>query len=761
MSSPRIYIPKALAFQRLAKSGIGAASQVDQGMEMNDAHAFALLEYFEFLAPEQLTPLMGPGLAAEISAVIESEFPWATQNEQTPLLNLLWTHAALFAGFFCSEGGEEPKCYRTWLQTQKGTEGAGPFNREERLIENFENAMSKGRFSQPANPKLQLLKYRIARRTAEVLLGASFDPEAALRNIRRDAVPSLRELLAMQGFALQKKNADDMARVCGWAHGSSEATFLHWASSDDFVRYLLEAWQWLRPVSYDEFADTGREPLSERGGLLHAAWAEGKGSPTELALREEPWSEAGSTTRLPRVLGKDVKARFAPVPLMMVGGAGVGKTSFLGALAHHLNHSQGQVRDGLYLESADLQELNEARDEQEAEGTDSSLSNYNLLLRDEGDPEVARWMRLSFTDCRGEEMSRRNLPPALLKRLRGARGLLFFVDDSNFPDLGHREVGTEATGEHEDVADVAARYTRILQLYFDVNKNSLHLPVALVVNKADLLLERSHLLSLNPPSLIPPGTKMDLIHAGLKANGELNEPFERLRHCIRYNLPTSKDIRTQRFVFELVDRFKGFIAAAMGHTYRFQIFLASSVISRDPRRDGLPHGVWDVVKWMVSELDPAYRFQANENVVRARAELEEIRGALRAMILRDRDAYTSYIKAAEQREQITAKVRVKMVDQLLQGRIDHARDRMRTALQEALKLTEVPPIAEEQDPVPFHRSRQLANEAMDRVDEQIAYLTEWHERLCSILRSTPTLPKRPRNEPVRLSQDLASQRRAS
>src|SRR6516165_5746491 len=100
----KIYIPKAFAFQRLAKSAIAAAIQVDHGTELNDAHAFALLEFFEFLAPEQLTPLMGPGLAAELSATIESEFSWASLGEQTPLHTLLRTHASMFAGLFCCAG---------------------------------------------------------------------------------------------------------------------------------------------------------------------------------------------------------------------------------------------------------------------------------------------------------------------------------------------------------------------------------------------------------------------------------------------------------------------------------------------------------------------------------------------------------------------------------------------------------------------------------------------------------------------------------
>ena len=118
MSELRIYIPKAHAFQRVAKSAIAAATQIDHGTEMNDAHAFALLEFFEFLAPEQITPQMGPGLAAEFSAIIESEFTWDSLGDRTPVQNILCTHSSFFVELYCCDRNEEPSCYRTWLRFQ-------------------------------------------------------------------------------------------------------------------------------------------------------------------------------------------------------------------------------------------------------------------------------------------------------------------------------------------------------------------------------------------------------------------------------------------------------------------------------------------------------------------------------------------------------------------------------------------------------------------------------------------------------------------
>ena len=86
MTEPKIYIPKSVAFQRAAKLASSASRQIDNGVPLNEAHVVALLEYFEFLAPEQFTSIIGPGLAAEFSAVTEHEFPLGLLKERAPLL---------------------------------------------------------------------------------------------------------------------------------------------------------------------------------------------------------------------------------------------------------------------------------------------------------------------------------------------------------------------------------------------------------------------------------------------------------------------------------------------------------------------------------------------------------------------------------------------------------------------------------------------------------------------------------------------------
>ena len=50
--------------------------------------------------------------------------------------------------------------------------------------------------------------------------------------------------------------------------------------------------------------------------------------------------------------------------------------------------------------------------------------------------------------------------------------------------------------------------------------------------------------------------------------------------------------------------------------HRFQIFLTSSLEPKNQDRQSFPYGVWDVMKWMVDQLDPAYRLQADASVER-------------------------------------------------------------------------------------------------------------------------------------------------
>ena len=258
---------------------------------------------------------------------------------------------------------------------------------------------------------------------------------------------------------------------------------------------------------------------------------------------------------------------------------------------------------------------------------------------------------------------------------------------------------------------------------------------------------------------------MELVHAGLQPQADATDPFSRLRCCIRYNLAISRNSQNQRLVFELIERFKGFIAAAMCHTYRFQIFLISAQLPKNEKGHTLPYSVWEVIKWMFNQIDPAYRLQVKASIERASSELEEMRILLSASVLRDHEAHIAYMTAVAQRQAMT-KMRVNILDRFLQSRIEHASQRMQAALGDALALAELPAISDTTDPAPFTLRRRVAGETLARLEYQITYLRQWHERLSAVPKSALSCPGTPMNKVIALKKDaiplrsrLASERR--
>ena len=750
MTEPRIYIPKSVAFQRAAKLASSASRQVDNGVPLNEAHVVALLEYFEFLAPEQFTSIIGPGLAAEFSAVTEHEFPLGLLKERAPLLQLLLDHTSMFAGAFLHDGEDDPRCYREWKRVRQESLPSGQFSGYSCLVSNVTMAMTLGQSPTFADSKVQLLKHRILRRTAEILLATGYESEEHLRQILPAQGLDSAQLLAIQVFVLSRRGPDDLMRLCGKINESSEATLVYWASKDPLVRYLLKTWQWLEPIRYDE-SKLSPDVLKERGGMLYTAWRNGLGAPAGLAQRELPGSGAESKDHFPCVLGAGLRQRFSPVPVLLVGGPGVGKTAFLRALARHLDHAAGgTLGKGLHLEPAEPHGFWNSTGELWEPGTHAigaQPSGYHLRVRDDQDPQVARWMRLTLMDQDSEHFARPELRPEFLRRLRAAKALLFFVDGCRFPRRDFEGASHPMEEWPKDAVGLAASYTRILQAFYDVNADAIHLPVGLVVSKADLLLGGSH-LPPDPVFLITEEVKMELVHAGLKYPGEPDDPFGRLRYCIRNTLSNSKDMNQQAFIFEFLERFRGFIAAALGQTYRFQIFLTSSLTPNSENREHLRYGIWEVARWIVNQLEPAYRVQATHQLEQDRAELEQLKKDIEEALVRDREAYADFEAACKQKKnRLNAKVHVAVLDNLLRRspeasskRIDSSKERMRTALEEAFSLADLAPVPNKWDPVPFTTRRRLVQQALGRLEEQIAYLTEWRQHLSPIKLQPAALP---------------------
>ena len=204
----------------------------------------------------------------------------------------------------------------------------------------------------------------------------------------------------------------------------------------------------------------------------------------------------------------------------------------------------------------------------------------------------------------------------------------------------------------------------------------------------------------------------------------------------------------QAFIFKFLERFRGFIAAALGQTYRFQIFLTSSLTPNSENREHLPYGIWEVARWIVNQLEPAYRVQATHQLEQDHAELEQLKKDIEEALVRDKEAYADFEAACKQKEKrLNAKVHVAMLDNVLRRdpdatdkRIDSSKQRMRTALEEAFSSAELGPVTDGVDPVPFTTRRRMVQQALVRLEEQIAYLTEWREHLSPIKLQPAVLP---------------------
>jgi hypothetical protein len=108
-----------------------------------------------------------------------------------------------------------------------------------------------------------------------------------------------------------------------------------------------------------------------------------------------------------------------------------------------------------------------------------------------------------------------------------------------------------------------------------------------------------------------------------------------------------------------------------------------------------------------------------------------------------------------------ARVRLSILDQFLQHRIEHASQEMKEALRDALSIAGLPTPLGVNDSPPFPLHRRLAEDALNRLTYQITYLEEWQKRLSCGSEVIPAPRESPKKVVMSLRNDLKSERRAS
>ena len=148
------------------------------------------------------------------------------------------------------------------------------------------------------------------------------------------------------------------------------------------------------------------------------------------------------------------------------------------------------------------------------------------------------------------------------------------------------------------------------------------------------------------------------------------------------------------------------------------------------------------MKWVFNQLDPAYRLQADASVERAYKELEEVRILLSTAVLRDHEAHIAYLKAVAQRKQVMAKC----ANEHSRSASTKSGSSMRR--NGCRQLCEMPLLSPSCQLLPMRSIRRRLpfavgwpREALERLEYQINYLTEWQRATLWYSQERPGMPR--------------------
>lgn len=680
-------IPEGQQFAVYAATLRGAILATEEGSELAGALSAAIVAYLNYLSEQGRELREEPGTMAEFLAAMHHFMPVPDLGALASDLRLLLTDlSVLYAANHLHVGGQSSSYYEDWQRRR-----AADFN------DNFYDAqpfLDQGAAAVVADARLdQATKTLIFERMAEVLHAQVFNPKDHL-----DSIQPMARLTATQLFALQiwqlhwskgESVEDELSQFFTPLSGSVENTLLYWIADPEptnaqitrFCEHLFINWGWIHPIDYSSVPDKHLRALPATDPLRRLD-ALRSGSLQSVARRRI--TEADRT--FPSVL-KDVGSYgFEPIPILPVGGSEYGKTSFLCAFADWTISNGAKLDGDLEIRSSELTLLLKKRGQSWRTGEKvhtGETSQYRLNVGRAG-TIADYWPAIELCDYMGEDSM---IPePGTLRfaefaeRLAKACGLFFFLDDRAFALKGAAAVIR--------ADELAASYEQWLSVFLSKNA-SRHLPIAIVINKADKIFGKDWLEKLGTNRIVVEGTQRG-ISLGTGAPGDPSNPYGRLTHAIRYNKTVGRDAEAQKLLLQFVERFEAFFKTMLGATYRYQILLATSI--NGPKEKGPEvHGVVEAMSWMIRQLLPAFEQQAaailDADLTALDGTISEARGKLaKANVHRERWKQSSAdlnIRQSAARaltrqlwDQLTGKTPVK-----LQASIDYNSEELKKTLE--------------------------------------------------------------------------------
>ena len=567
----------------------------------------AVYLYFDFfLRPKWRKEFSYTGAVTELTAILETFFPVnATDGDEEieSLRTLVEDLSAMLSYAMFNYYETEPRYYNSWRETHSEiAEKSCLFEIDvviliDRLLPRWEERNS--RFAWEMAKKILNLM-------AEIL--TIYEIPHELEEQDCDKHLNSQGLLHLYLWYLSGDQASVLKQVPERGEDRLINGLRLWAASDPFVHFLVkESWNLLSLPDYTADPDLNRSFLKKEGGALEEQLNAGivPGSYAELALISK--EKLGNLDHfLPlganenkSIGSKDRVLQFKPVPIALIGPSKVGKTTILASLVHQLLN--GEMDTSFELSPlADLQQLFHEFKSAWVAGKNSATATFSgrhFVAVSTSPKAPKRSITFKITDLPGEytepgKFNQEEDEQGHIKDiLREACGLIFMVDDVSYTK--------QAT---------ALWYDQILQWYTQVNPGRSHPPVMLVVNKIDTILGKEAFKELASCSLIGNDLQPRFVHAGIPSSKRTSDEdseesaFLRLWNFVSSRDENNRNIRSQNFCRELFANYQRFIKRFLATTYRYQIFLTSSLAPKKIPEKDTPFGVQEAFSWMAQEL---------------------------------------------------------------------------------------------------------------------------------------------------------------
>ncbi len=591
-----------------------------------DEHGFAstLAEYFDFMKnlPEMLAGSdFGYTALYEVDRVLEGFYSEAAmqlyQERPKEMRSIVIDFSALLQKFYLmpkltqvdGRYGKLPgveRFYANWKEDLgRDLNGAKPATEYERVCAVADVLVKRTELSIE-------VRYFLISKLGEIVvtLGVDLDfVQSRLRNFAdhiasrepfEDSVVGGEVLLNLQ---VLKTLGHDM-KSSGIPVDSLAKAMRYWSSRDQFLDTMFKRWKWTWLNDYTSPITLGERSQLIETSDLYRSLADGQ---TRLGVGRSFLEHQEHRLKKPTEL-------FQPIPIFILGRSNVGKSSFFTAINYEVSNRGGDPSRKLTF-GQQLQAYYDTSNKSWLEGKSVPTAAY-VYFDFWRDVDVVGYCTY---DYRGGDAEPQQWEPNLQEMFRNARGIIFMIDNDDM-------------ASPVEMRARAAWSRTILDYWRNSNPQARHVPVALVINKIDLII----------PEAMPYIQRQNLLADGLQAafienyaisryeveSPDTSSPLGRLKDCMLNDPANNIHPKLQDLVMSLSENFSQFFSRVLDVTYHYQVYLMSSHAPQTDNKLPLPWGVLKPFLWMTEILQEEH---LSESVATYESELKSLEKELTAM----------------------------------------------------------------------------------------------------------------------------------